>query len=129
MYNWLKSIILATQQQFKIVVSDNLQISSELGMSDLHAIPITNITHSFCRDKVELGVSAKELTRITLGNNHAAYTHVCLQGIGCVYKIGILRGYAIRSGRRPEGSQRPQGGPQVRLGRWLPEGRLPDRIA
>ena len=25
--------------------------------------------------------------------------------------IGILRGYAIRSGRRPEGSQRPQGGP------------------
>ena len=44
-------------------------------------------------------------------------------------KIGILRGYAIRSGRRPEGSQRPQGGPQVRPGRWLPEGRLPDRIA
>ena len=43
--------------------------------------------------------------------------------------IGILRGYAIRSGRRPEGSQRPQGGPQVRPGRWLPEGRLPDRIA
>ena len=37
--------------------------------------------------------------------------------------------YAIRSGRRPEGSQRPQGGPQVRPGRWLPEGRLPDRIA
>ena len=29
---------------------------------------------------------------------------------------GILRGYAIRSGRRPEGSQRPQGGPQVRPG-------------
>ena len=28
--------------------------------------------------------------------------------------IGILRGYAIRSGRRPEGSQRPQGPP-----RWL----------
>ena len=25
--------------------------------------------------------------------------------------IGMLRGYAIRSGRRPEGSQRPQGGP------------------
>ena len=43
--------------------------------------------------------------------------------------IGILRGYAIRSGRRPEGSQRPQGGPQVRPCRWLPEGRLPDRIA
>ena len=41
----------------------------------------------------------------------------------------ILRGYAIRSGRRPEGSQRPQCGPQVRPGRWLPEGRLPDRIA
>ena len=35
-------------------------------------------------------------------------------------KIGKLRGYAIRSGRRPEGSQRPQGGAS---------GRLPDRIA
>ena len=27
-------------------------------------------------------------------------------------KIGILRGNAIRSGRRSDGSQRPQGGPQ-----------------
>ena len=27
---------------------------------------------------------------------------------------GILRGYAKRSGRRPSGSQRPPGGPQVR---------------
>ena len=31
-----------------------------------------------------------------------------------IHTIGILRGYAIRSGRRPEGSRRPQGGPQVR---------------
>ena len=53
------------------------------------------------------------------------YTYIYIY----IYKIGILRGYAIRSGRRPEGSQRPQGGPQVRPGRWLPEGRLPDRIA
>ena len=42
---------------------------------------------------------------------------------------GIPRGYAIRSGRRPSGSQRPgrtcgpPGGP------WLPSGRLSDRIA
>ena len=43
---------------------------------------------------------------------------------------GILRGYAIRSGRRTSGSQRPGRrtcGPPC--GRWLPSGRLPDRIA
>ena len=45
------------------------------------------------------------------------------------YSIGIPRGYAIQSGRRPEGSQRPQGRPQFRPGRWIPEGRLPHRIA
>ena len=45
-----------------------------------------------------------------------------------IYIIGILHGYVIRSGRRPEGSQWPPGGPQVCPGRWLPEGRLPDRI-
>ena len=45
------------------------------------------------------------------------------------YIIGILCGYAIRSGRHPEGSQRPPGRPQVGPGRWLPEGCLPDRIA
>ena len=43
--------------------------------------------------------------------------------------IGILCGYAIRSGRHPEGSQRPPGRPQVGPGRWLPEGCLPDRMA
>ena len=37
-----------------------------------------------------------------------------------LYKIGLLRGYAIRSGRRPEGSQRPQGGPQDRLASDFP---------
>ena len=41
-------------------------------MSDLHAMPITNITHSAC-DTVEMGVSAGDLTRITLDNNHTAY--------------------------------------------------------
>ena len=38
------------------------------------------------------------------------------------YIIGILRGYTIRSGRCPEGSQRPQGGQQVPPSHWLPEG-------
>ena len=52
-------------------------------MSDLHAMPITNITHSACYT-VEMGVSARDLTCITLDNNHTAYMHVCLQGIGCV---------------------------------------------
>ena len=41
-------------------------------MSDLHAIPITNITHSAFYT-VEMGVSAGDLTRFTLDNNHAAY--------------------------------------------------------
>ena len=52
-------------------------------MSDLHAIPITNITHSACYT-VEMGVSAGDLTRITLDNNHTAYKHICLQVIDCV---------------------------------------------
>ena len=46
-----------------------------------------------------------------------------------VDKIGILCGYAIRSGKHPEGSQRLQGWPQVGPGCWLPEICLPDRIA
>ena len=41
-------------------------------MSDLHAMPITNITHSAFYT-VEIGVSAGDLTRITLENNHTAY--------------------------------------------------------
>ena len=47
-------------------------------MSDLQAMPITNIT------TVEIGVSAEDLTRITLDNNHTAYKHICLQGAVCV---------------------------------------------
>ena len=31
-----------------------------------------------------MGVSARDLTRIPLDNNHTAYMHVCLQGIGRV---------------------------------------------
>ena len=31
-----------------------------------------------------MGVSAGDLTRITLDNNNTAYMHSCLQGIGCV---------------------------------------------
>ena len=46
-------------------------------------MPITNITHS-AYYTVEMGVSAGDLTRITLDNNHTAYKHICLQGTGCV---------------------------------------------
>ena len=44
---------------------------------------INNITHSACYT-VKMGVSAGDLTRNTLDNNHTAYKHICLQGIGCV---------------------------------------------
>ena len=47
-------------------------------------MPITIITHSVCY-RVEIGVSAGDLIRITLDNNHTAYKHVCLRGIGCVF--------------------------------------------
>ena len=46
-------------------------------MSYLHAMPITNITHNACYT-VEMGVSASDLTRITLGNNHTAYMQICV---------------------------------------------------
>ena len=52
-------------------------------MGDLHAMLITNITHS-AYYTVEMGVSAGYLTRITLDSNHTADKHICLQGIGCV---------------------------------------------
>ena len=52
-------------------------------MSDLHAMPITNITRSACYT-VEMREIAKYLTRITFDNNHTAYMHSCLRGIGCV---------------------------------------------
>ena len=43
-------------------------------MSDLHALPITDITHIACYT-VEMGVSAGDLTRITLDNNHGIYVY------------------------------------------------------
>ena len=49
--------------------------------SDLHTMPITSISACYT---VEMGVSARDLTLITLDNNHIAYKHICLQGIGCV---------------------------------------------
>ena len=57
-------------------------------MGDLHAMPISNITNSACYT-VEMGVSAKGLTRITFENNHTAYMLICLLGVGfvCVSKI------------------------------------------
>ena len=53
-------------------------------MSDLHALPITNITHFACYT-VEMGVSAGDLTRITLDNNHSIF--VCRGSAVCVSKI------------------------------------------
>ena len=41
-------------------------------MSDLHAMSITNNTHSACYT-AEMGVSAEDLIRITLYNKHTAY--------------------------------------------------------
>ena len=55
----------------------------EINVLNQNAMPITNITHNACYT-VEMGVSAGDLTRITLDNNHTAYKHICLQGIGCV---------------------------------------------
>ena len=48
-----------------------------------------------------MGVSARDLTRITLDNNHTAYMHVCLQGIGrvCVknYPPEMMQPYSSTS--------------------------------
>ena len=46
-------------------------------------MPITNINHNDCYT-VEMGVSAGDLTRIALDNNHTTYKHIWLQGIGCI---------------------------------------------
>ena len=51
---------------------------------------LPGITHSACHT-VEMGVSARDLTCITLENNHTACMHVCLQGIGCVCVSKITR--------------------------------------
>ena len=61
-------------------------------ISDLHTVPISNVIHSVCYT-VEMGVSAGDLTPITLDNNHTAYKHICLQGIVCVknYPPEIMR--------------------------------------
>ena len=58
-------------------------------MSDLHVMPITNSIHSACYT-VEIGVSAGDLTGITLDNNHTAYEYICLQGISCVCVSKII---------------------------------------
>ena len=52
-------------------------------MGDLHAVPITNITHSACYT-VEVGISAGDLTGITLDNNHTAYKHISAGDRLCV---------------------------------------------
>ena len=54
-------------------------------------MPITNITHNACRYTVLLGVSTKDLTRITLDNNYTAYVHIWLRGICCVYQKLLVR--------------------------------------
>ena len=53
-------------------------------MSDLQAMPITNITTVLQCYTVEMGVSAGDLTRITLDNNHTAYKQEYLSAGGCV---------------------------------------------
>ena len=60
-------------------------------MSDLLAMSYTNINiiHNACRYTDELGASAKDLTRITLDNNHTTYMYICRQGIGC----GFIKNY------------------------------------
>ena len=93
-YHSLKLTIFCTQQQFKFAVSDHPWISFWDGEEIneiyvlyknecLHAMPITKIIHSACYTVV-MGVSAKDLTHNTFDNNHTAYMHICLQGIGCV---------------------------------------------
>ena len=57
--------------------------------------------------------------------------NACCNGISAFFSnwrgiIGILRGYAIRSGRRPEGGQRPPGGPQTSRGKSAAAGRPAD---
>ena len=51
-------------------------------------------------------------------NGYGTVNHIFFYG---TQTIGILCGYAIRSGRYPGGVSGP--------GRWLPDGCLPDRIA
>ena len=53
--------------------------------SYLHAMPITSITHNACHYTENLGVSAQDLTRITLYNSYSAYMRICLLQIGFVY--------------------------------------------
>ena len=83
-------------------------------MSGLHAMPITKITHSACYT-VEMGVSARDLTRITFDNNHTAYKHICLQGIGCVcvknYPSEIMQ--PLASTRATIGSAENQNGATI----------------
>ena len=55
-----------------LVGDEIIEIYVFLRMNDLHAMPITNITHDACRYTVELGVSAKYFTRITPDNIHTA---------------------------------------------------------
>ena len=60
-------------------------------------MPITNIAHNAFRYTVELGVSAKDLTRITLDNNNTAYMQFCLQEIGCVCSLCNPRDHCTHS--------------------------------
>ena len=44
-----------------------------------------------------------------------------------IFMIGILCGYTIQTGRKPEGSHRPPDQPrQVDPSHWIPEGCMPD---
>ena len=55
--------------------------------------------------------------------------HCCCVNYILYWIKGIVHGYAIRSGRRPSGSQRPGRTCGPAGGCWFSEGHLPDRIA
>ena len=62
-------------------------------MSDLHAMPITNIAHNACRYTVELGVSAKRsYTYHTWQQSYSLYASLSTGDRLCVYQK-LLVGY------------------------------------
>ena len=96
-------------------------------ITDAHLLGHHNLMT--CKDSFKRYRIVSNIRGTLVGNKIVDHSDVVgASPVGAV-PIGILCGYAIRSGRHPEGSQRPPGRPQVGPGRWLPEGCLPDRIA
>ena len=80
---WYETLVVNWQNWLFTLFHQSRSILSPNPIGDLHAMPITNITHS-AYYTVDMGVSAGDLTRITLDNIHTAYKHICLQGTGSV---------------------------------------------